>query len=648
MGYFPLKKSIEPGDFTVYKSLSRPNLSADGKQVVFSLHQANKSDNEYNSDIVFADTEGSKITRLTYQGKDSSPKFSPDSNSILFLSRRTLAKDEKGNELYIMSLSDRQPKRVLKRSEAIESPSFSPDSKSIYFLSRAVLSEEEKDDPKVVKTVPLWFNGLGFVYNSRRHLFSVNLETGDVNQITSGDYDLVGFRISNDGKRIGYLTSLDHTRSFIKNLFVFDRNNPSDVVKLTGSNMGVSDFDWSPDDSMIAINMRDVTKGMSVNPRILTLSSKDGSNMTKLEDADLGKGNSLNSDVRASEGSSIVWDGGYIYYLQEDGGSVRVFRVKPGSSSELVVPGEVSVDGFDVRNGKLAIVTMDSHHLEELTIVENAKEKRITGFNDHVYSEYEIVAPQRFSFKASDGKEIDCWVLASGKNQKLPTIVYVHGGPKTAFGNSYMHEFQVFASRGYALIYSNLRGSSGYSSEFSDIRGHYGERDYKDLLEMIEYATSKFPFLDKDRLAIAGGSYGGFMTNWAIGHTNIFKAAVADRSISSWRSSFWAADMPDVAKDQIGDPYTEEEALERMSPLNYVRNITTPLLIVHSLEDYRCPVTEGVQLYSALKYLGRTTEMVLFPGENHDLSRNGKPKHRIARLDHYLRWFDQYLKDNKN
>ena len=209
-----------------------------------------------------------------------------------------------------------------------------------------------------------------------------------------------------------------------------------------------------------------------------------------------------------------------------------------------------------------------------------------------------------------------------------------------------MHELQVYTASGFAVICTNPRGSDGYTEEFADIRGEYGKRDFMDLMEALDHVIEKFSFVDGARVAIAGGSYGGFMTNWAVGHTDRFRAAVTDRSIASWVSFFGTSDIGTYfTEDQMaGDPWADEEKLLALSPLRYAKNVKTPLLVVHSFEDYRCWMVEGLQFYTALKYLGKEAEMVLFPGENHDLSRTGKPKHRVARIKHYLGWFEKHLK----
>jgi len=229
---------------------------------------------------------------------------------------------------------------------------------------------------------------------------------------------------------------------------------------------------------------------------------------------------------------------------------------------------------------------------------------------------------------------------------KYPTILYIHGGPKTSFGDAFMFEFQLLANNGFAVLYMNPRGSDGYSEEFADIRRNYGKRDYQDLLEGISYALQNFNFIDPNRLGVAGGSYGGFMTNWIIGHTKLFKAAITDRSIANWVTFFSTSDIGrEFTLDQIGsDPWGEPAKLAEQSPISYLKDVDTPTLIIHSQEDYRCWLGEALQLYTSLKYLGKQAKLVIFPHENHDLSRSGKPKHRVIRLEHYLNWFNNYLK----
>jgi len=641
-----MPRAIVPADFTKYFMFSEPSFSPDGKRVAFSARRANMDDDSYDSDVYVVDAQGSAKESFTTGKKDYDPRWSPDGGSILFLSRRQFGKDDKGNALYVISAKGGEAKLLHKAKDGIDNPQWSPDSKTIYFLS--YVSKKQKDDVKVIRRLTFWFNGLGFIFNRRKHLFKVDPSSGKVAQVTRGEFDIADYAVSNDGKKIAYLAGTDDLRPYISDVFLVDLSKAG-KRKLTRSNMEITGLAWSPDDTHLAISGDDLPAGFASHSRISSMDIRTGK-LSMVEKVDLDKANSLNSDVRAkSHGpGNIIWNRDGIYFVQADGGAVHLCRVKPGEQPELVLGGNRSIEGYDVKDGKVAFVAMTADRLEEL-YVKSGSERALSDLNSEVYTELRVLSQEHVSFKASDGEEVEGWVLMPQARGKVPGILYVHGGPKTAFGHSYMHEFQAFAGAGYAVIYFNPRGSDGYSEKFADIRGRYGTRDFDDLTEGLDWVLKKYPQIDGNRLGIAGGSYGGFMTNWAIGHTTRFKAAVTDRSIASWTSFWGTSDIgPHFTEDQIGgDPWTSSEKLENDSPLTYAPRVQTPLLLVHSMEDYRCWMVEGLEFFTALKKLGKEAEMVLFPGENHDLSRVGKPKHRAARLMHYIRWFDEHLKRKK-
>lgn len=251
--------------------------------------------------------------------------------------------------------------------------------------------------------------------------------------------------------------------------------------------------------------------------------------------------------------------------------------------------------------------------------------------------------------KTEKGINIEGWIMKPvdfDKNKKYPGILNIHGGPKTVYGEVFFHEMQYWANEGYAVFFCNPRGSDGRGNEFSDIRGKYGTVDYDDLMRFTNFILENYPFINEDRLGVTGGSYGGFMTNWIIGHTNRFKAAASQRSISNWISKFCTTDIGYyfVNDQQDATPWNDVDKLWFHSPLKYAHKVTTPTLFIHSEEDYRCWLPEGLQMFTALKYHGVEARLCMFRGENHELSRSGKPKHRIRRLKEITDWFNRYLK----
>ncbi|MBR5806610.1 MAG: S9 family peptidase [Oscillospiraceae bacterium] len=292
---------------------------------------------------------------------------------------------------------------------------------------------------------------------------------------------------------------------------------------------------------------------------------------------------------------------------------------------------------------------MRDNKLQELYSYKNGVEEKLTSFNDAVYEDVSTVVPDYFTYE-NDGVELDGWVLKPvdfDENKKYPAIFDIHGGPKTVFGDVIYHEMQVWANMGYFVFFTNPRGGDGRGNEFADIRGRYGKEDYSDLMKFTDVVLEKYPQIDKEKVGVTGGSYGGFMTNWIIGHTDRFAAAASQRSISNWVSMAYISDIGYYfAEDQVAStPWTDMDLMWEQSPLKYADKVVTPTLFIHSDEDYRCPIAEGWQMFSALKYHGIESRLCMFKGENHELSRGGKPLHRQRRLDEITDWFEKYLKN---
>ncbi|MDR2899619.1 MAG: S9 family peptidase, partial [Clostridiales bacterium] len=272
---------------------------------------------------------------------------------------------------------------------------------------------------------------------------------------------------------------------------------------------------------------------------------------------------------------------------------------------------------------------------------------KTSSFNDEIYDSVKHPVVEHFTVVDQEGTAFDCWVALPvdyDKNKKYPAILDIHGGPRAVYSDVYYHEIQYWANKNYFVLFSNPRGSDGKGNEFANVRGKYGQIDYDNIMQFVDESLKKYPAIDENRLGVTGGSYGGFMTNWIIGHNDRFKAAATQRSIANW-FSYMIGDLGYFFTDYdiLANPWSDFTKLWWHSPLKYLDKAKTPTLILHSTNDYRCSIPEGYQTFTALKLHGADTRMVIFNGESHGLSRIGKPDHRARRLSEITDWMDKYL-----
>ena len=356
-------------------------------------------------------------------------------------------------------------------------------------------------------------------------------------------------------------------------------------------------------------------------------------------------------DCRYGGGCTMKAEGGKLYLVTSYDNTSGLCQLE-GGKLRHITPAELGVDFFGICGGKLYTVGLKNTQLHEVYQVDAAtgKEIQLSNFNGDFFQDKYVAQPQPLSFTNKDGVRIDGFVLLPmdyDEHKKYPGILEIHGGPRTNYCAGFMHEMQVMAGAGSFVFFCNPRGSSARGDEFADIRGKYGTIDYDDLMAFTDEVLKKYPQIDDKRLGVTGGSYGGFMTNWIIGHTTRFAAAASQRSISNWVSFYGVCDIgPWFGKREMGGatPWTDLDGMWRASPLQYAMNAETPTLFIHSDEDYRCWLPEGIQMYSALQLKGVPTRMCIFHGENHELSRSGKPKHRIRRMNEINDWLFHYIK----
>jgi acylaminoacyl-peptidase len=371
-------------------------------------------------------------------------------------------------------------------------------------------------------------------------------------------------------------------------------------------------------------------------------------NIKLLFEHDFGIHNSVGSDCTLGVGRDIRVYNNSLYFISTESKSSFIKKLSLDGSVETLTDNNGSINCFDICDDGILFIGLRETKLQEIYSLKSGMETQTTKFNEFIIETKNIINPEIIEF-VNDGITIEGFVLKPvdyDKNKLYPGILDIHGGPKTVYGEVFFHEMQYWANEGYFVFFCNPRGSDGRGNEFADIRGKYGTIDYDDIMKFTDLVLEKYPQIDPSRIGVTGGSYGGFMTNWIIGHTDRFKCAASQRSISNWISKFGTTDIGYYfnVDQNLSSPWDNVEKMWWHSPIKYANQAVTPTLFIHSEEDYRCWLAEGLQMFTALKYHGVDARLCMFRGESHELSRSGKPKHRVRRLEEITNWFEKYLK----
>ncbi len=555
--------------------------------------------------------------------------------------------------MYVIEADGGEARQVTDVEEGVDSPRWSPDGKRILFTSN-VKREERESDVKVITRLSYKFNARGFYENLRKHLFTVSSKGGKAKQVTEGEFDVGNPVWMSDGKSIVFSSNLEPDADIVRRnyLYMVDAKG-GEPVQLTHTLMAIGGIQAHPEENTVAFTGHDYHNGSGTVSDVWTLrEGEEPVNLTEAFDQDLGT--RLTCDVRVgSPGTQPAWSGDYLYFNSCYNGDTCLYRVhREGGDVEKVL-GETdhSIEAFTLTwDGKMAYTVLDTVKPIELWYHDGEKSKQITDLNKSYLKKTEVQPHEHFSFKSNADHHVEGWLMKPTgwkPDEKYPMVLHIHGGPRGAYGNSFVHEFQLLAAQGWAVMYINPWGSGGYYEEFqASLPGHYHEQDYDDLMKAVDVVLEANPWINKDKLGVTGGSYGGVMTNWIITQTDRFAAAVTLRSITNWMTFFGVSDIGwTFGKTEIGGvPWEMEEVFMEKSPIRHVANVKTPDMIIHSEQDYRCPMEQAEQVFTALKQMTRVTELVRFPDEGHGLSREGKPSHRVERLRHVVRWFDRHLR----
>lgn len=656
------KRGIQSTDLYKLKSVNNPLYSPNGEQFVFVQTETNEEDHKYYSHLFVGNENGDPITQFTYgKVRDMQPAWSPDGRSIAFLSNRA-----KKNEVFVMSVNGGEPRQLTKSPNGINQFMWAPDGKSLFVSvslgegdieAQGERKEEKKVlEPLVVDKLFYKSDSSGFFDHKYAHVAQVEVASTKLKVLTKGNYDYTLGAVSPDGSELAIFANPSEEADYelLSDLYIYSLQEEK-LEKLTNGG-SFSQASWSPNGEILSfIGHEQEFKSATLSKIWLyNVSTKEMSCLTREWDVQIGDV-AIGDFHSGSMNRGVIWtdDSQGFYFLASDQGSTAIYY---GNVEGLIYPvllEDQHVYSFtvDVKTHRaIAGISTPTHPGDLYWIdLKNNEKKQLTFVNDEFLKDIELAVAEPITFKAPDGWDIHGWLMKPvgfQEGTKVPLVVEIHGGPHAMYANTYFHEFQVLAAKGYAVLFTNPRGSDGYGQTFVDaVRGDYGGKDYLDIMSAVDYVLSEFDFIDEKRLGVTGGSYGGFMTNWIVGHTDRFKAAVTQRSISNWISFYGVSDIGYFFADWEvlrGDSF-DYDRLWDASPLKYANNIETPLLILHGEKDYRCPVEQAEQLYITLKHQKKTTKLVRFPEANHELSRSGNPNLRIHRLDHIAGWFDQYL-----
>ena len=645
---------MQPQDVYEIVNASDPRISPDGSRIAYVVTQVDADASEYRSAIWVVPFDGSSepVQFTAGERRDTTPRWSPDGKWLAFASSR--GEDPKApSNLYVIPAGGGEARKLTDQKESVEAVAWSPDATRIAFTARVrddayEEEDEKKREPRRFRRVFHKLDSVGWTGDRRKQIFVVAADgSGPETQLTSGDYENDSPNWSADGAQIFFdgLRDENWDTTLINHLYVVDATG-GEPKKLTGDDASYGAPAVSPDGALIAFQYS-LEDGTYPHHSQIGVMSADGSN-ERILTSSLDRQCAPYPDSREP-----IWDGDRIVFSVEDGGNIHLYAVNADGSAvpERIVDGEHVLGGYDVRDGKTAYTASTHTTMREV----HADGRALTNVGRAFTEGRELARPERFTARSKDGYEVDAWIVRPPgfePGKRYPAILTIHGGPFTQYGTGFFDEVQVYAGGGYVVLFSNPRGGSGYSEEHGRaIRGPVGDAgpgwgtvDYDDVIGVVDTALEQFDFIDPDRLGVIGGSYGGYMTSWIIGHTNRFKAAISERAVNNLVSMFGSSDLFWVFHRQFGGPLWDHvDAYLEKSPSTYAKNIETPVLVLHSEQDLRCNIEQGEHLFSLLRLLGKEVEMVRFPAESHELSRSGSPRHRVIRFETILEYFGRYL-----
>jgi dipeptidyl aminopeptidase/acylaminoacyl peptidase len=652
------KRKTAVEDFLRFKYLEDVQLSPDGKRIAFTVgeYRARKTKEdvawEWTTGVwVVSPDEDRPPRRLTgKKGLDNTPRWSPDGRFLAFLSASSSAKGkDEISQIRLIKAAGRggRARWLTHRKHGVSEFSWSHDGQKIAFIAEDPTDEEkeymEKMDPIVLTRRQHKQDGEGFLTTVKSRLFVVDVEGGEPERLTEGPYDDSEPQFSPDGTRIAFVSNRteEPDSNYNDDIWIISLEDKSikQITTSTGTEWAPR---WSPDGARIAYAHTDSHLSYYKQVDVMVIPAEGGGPLNLTKDL----------DRTLDEDSLPAWsaDGEYLYFTVVDEGAVPLLRVpSEGGEAERLVEGPRCVASLSAaRNaGRIAFLLEDPQHPPEVHTAapDGSDIRKHTGFNQDLLDELVLSPYENIRFENSVGQAIEGWLVKPpdfDPAKKYPVILKIHGGPAWFYGHNFTHDFQLYAARGYVLLIINYRGSTGYGEAFTEaLIRKWGAIEFDDLMSGVDYVLETRDYADPGRLGVTGMSWGGILTNWIVGHTDRFAAAVSENGDSDYSSAFGTDEWQRDYIAELGAPWENPELYRKLSPITYVENMKTPILFIHGQEDWNCPLAQIEQLYVSLKVLGRAeTKMIIYPREAHGIE---EPKHLTDYWKRVFDWFDGYL-----
>lgn len=662
------RRPLQARDLLRFRLAGEPQLSPDGSSIIYTETWINQENNRYDSALWLV-RQGQPSARFTGGNNDSRPRFSPDGKTVAFLSRRSGQ-----SQLWVMPLGGGEARQVTKIQGGVGQYQWLPDGQGFVLVANLtreglqpeVKDKEEKDlykkynqDVKVIDELFYKLDGVGYFTDRRPQLCVQGIcPDAEPRQLTEWPYRVGGIAdISADGQQILFLSMReeDYDREAWKQQLYRIGVGGGAVELVAGGELGVGDASYSPDGLRIAFTAAYPEEMGYDNVKLYLLPTVGGQPQLLAPEFDRPFGHLGLSDLAPGGNLPLTWakDGQSVYAAASINGTVQLVRVGLDGQVVQLTEGDQVITSFSLSSAQDQVALAISQHTNPSDIYLSQlgrPAERLTEVNRELLAELWLVEPERYHFQAENGPQVDGWVMKPvdfDPERQYPAILEVHGGPMMMYSCSFFLEFQLMAAQGYGVIFTNPRGSQGYGEQFCRaIQYEWGNLDYIDVLAGLDTALQQNPWIDSQRVAIGGGSYGGYITAWAVGHTNRFRAAICSRPVVYWAGEVGTTDggWLWMRRAKGVRPWNDDSWYKQQSPWTYVENMQTPMLLEVQEGDLRCPIEQGQMLYTAVKFLNKAPiRFVRYPNEFHGMSRNGQPWHRLHRLDQIVEWLQRYL-----